>query len=88
MDHQRGAKRSTARAAVNRVWALLFGAATFLFWHLLLNQNDAYLDALRQTRVMVALGLVLLYGGLTVATWLFFRVRNRSALTGEVAGAA
>ena len=70
------------------VWALLFGAATFLFWHLLLNQNDAYLDALRQTRVMVALGLVLLYGGLTVATWLFFKVRNRSALTGEVAGGA
>ena len=49
------------------VWALLFGAATFLFWHLLLNQNDAYLDALRQTRVRIALGLVLLYGGLTVA---------------------
>ena len=70
------------------VWVLLFGAATFLFWHLLLNQNDAYLDALRQTRVMVALGLVLLYGGLTVATWLFFKVRNRSALTGEVAGGA
>jgi hypothetical protein len=60
------------------VWAGLFGFVTFLFWHLLLNQNDAYLDALRQTRVAVALGLVLLYGAVTIATWLFFRLRARS----------
>jgi hypothetical protein len=58
------------------VWAGSFGLATFLFWHLLLNQNDAYLDALRQTRVAVALGLVLAYGAVTVGTWLFFKVRN------------
>jgi len=67
-------------------WALLFGAATFLFWHLLLNQNDAYLDALRQTRVVVALGLVLLYGGLTVATWLFFKVRAGMPTTSDALG--
>ena len=64
-------------------WAGLFGLATFLFWHLLLNQNDAYLDALRQTRVAVALGLVLLYGALTVATWLFFNLRSGGPATGE-----
>jgi hypothetical protein len=58
------------------VWAGVFGTATFLFWHLLLNQNDAYLAALSQTRVKVALGLVLLYGGLTMATWLFFKLRS------------
>jgi hypothetical protein len=60
-------------------WALMFGTATFLFWHLLLNQNDAYLDALRQTRVVAALGLVLLYGLLTLGTWLFFKAWNRWA---------
>ena len=60
-------------------WALIFGTATFLFWHLLLNQNDAYLDALRQTRVVAALGLVLLYGMLTLGTWLFFKAWNRRA---------
>jgi hypothetical protein len=60
-------------------WALVFGTATFLFWHLLLNQNDAYLDALRQTRVVVALGLVLLYGLVTLGTWLFFKAWNRRA---------
>jgi hypothetical protein len=60
------------------VWVGAFGFVTFLFWHLLLNQDDAYLDALRQTRVAVALGLVLLYGALTLATWLFFRLRGRS----------
>jgi len=57
------------------VWAGLFGLATFLFWHLLLNQNDAYLDALRQTRVAIALGLVLIYGEVTLATWLIFKIR-------------
>jgi hypothetical protein len=62
------------------VWAGVFGIATFLFWHLLLNQNDAYLDALSQTRVKVALGLVILYGALTAATWLFFKVRSRSTV--------
>ncbi|MGZ8501391.1 MAG: FGLLP motif-containing membrane protein [Candidatus Limnocylindrales bacterium] len=60
-------------------WALMFGTATFLFWHLLLNQNDAYLDALRQTRVVAALGLVLLYGLVTLGTWLFFKAWNRWA---------
>ena len=60
-------------------WAGVFGVSTFLFWHLLLNQNDAYLDALRQTRVAVAMGLVLLYGAVTVATWLFFKVRTGSS---------
>jgi len=61
------------------VWAGLFGLATFLFWHLLLNQNDAYLDALRQTRVAIALGLVLIYGEVTLATWLFFKIRASRA---------
>jgi hypothetical protein len=61
------------------VWVVLFGGATFLFWHLLLNQDDAYLDALRQTRVAVALGLVLLYGLVTLGTWLFFKAWNRRA---------
>ncbi|MEA2535796.1 MAG: hypothetical protein QOF11_30 [Chloroflexota bacterium] len=60
-------------------WALMFGTATFLFWHLLLNQNDAYLDALRQTRVVMALGLVLLYGLVTLGTWLFFKAWNHRA---------
>jgi hypothetical protein len=58
-------------------WALMFGTATFLFWHLLLNQNDSYLDALRQTRVVMALGLVLLYGLVTLGTWLFFKAWSR-----------
>ncbi len=67
------------------VWAGLFGLATFLFWHLLLNQNDAYLDALRQTRVVLALGLVLLYAGVTLGTWLFFKIRAGRALAVEPA---
>jgi hypothetical protein len=67
------------------VWAGLFGVATFLFWHLLLNQNDAYLDALRQTRVTVALGLVLLYGAVTLGTWLFFKVRSTRTATPQPA---
>ncbi len=62
----------------NRViWIVLFGLATFLFWHLLLNQNDSYLDAMRQTRVIAALGLVIAYGLVTAGTWLFFKLRQR-----------
>ena len=67
------------------VWAGLFGLATFLFWHLLLNQNDAYLDALRHTRVAMALGLVLLYGAVTVGTWLFFKIRAVRTVVAEPA---
>ena len=61
------------------VWIALFGVATFLFWHLLLNQDGAYLDALQQTRVAVALGLVLLYALVTLGTWLFFLAWDRRA---------
>jgi len=62
----------------NRIaWGLLFGAATFLFWHLVINSYSSYLDAFKQTSVVLALAMLAVYGGLTVATWGFFRIRRR-----------
>ena len=66
-------------------WAGIFGAATFLFWQLILNQYSAYLDAFRQTAVMTALGLVLFYVAVTLGTWGFFRIRRRLVGTRRLA---
>ena len=57
------------------LWLLLFGAAAFLFWHVLLNQEGAFLKALEQRRVVAALVLLSLYSIITVFTWLYFRGR-------------
>jgi hypothetical protein len=57
-------------------WAGIFGVATFLFWHLILNQYSAYLDAFRQSAVTTAIALVLFYAAVTLGTWAFFRVRR------------
>jgi hypothetical protein len=66
-------------------WASIFGAATFLFWHLILNQYGAYLDAFRQTAVTTALALVLFYVAVTLGTWTFFRLRRRLVRTRRAA---
>jgi hypothetical protein len=59
-------------------WALLFGISTFLFWQLVINQYASYLDAFRQTNVQICLAILAIYGGLTLATWAFFRYRRRN----------
>jgi hypothetical protein len=58
-------------------WALAFGSATFLFWHLLVNPDEGYLDALRETKVVVVLSLVVVYVAVTLGTWSYFRWRQR-----------
>jgi hypothetical protein len=58
-------------------WVLIFGTATFLFWQLLINPDAGYLDALRETKVVVAVSLVVFYVVVTLGTWSFFRWRAR-----------
>ena len=60
-------------------WAVMFGVATFLFWQLLINPDQGYLDALRQTRVVVVLALVVFYVLITFGTWSYFRWRAQRA---------
>lgn len=56
-------------------WVLVFGTVTFLWWQLLLNQDDAYAAAFEQTNVRVVLftlGAFMLTTGLL---WSYFRFR-------------
>jgi choline-glycine betaine transporter len=57
-------------------WAIVFGVVTFLFWQLLINPDAGYLDALRQTRVVLVLVLVAFYVVVTAGTWSYFRWRT------------
>jgi hypothetical protein len=60
-----------------RAWLLLAGISTLLFWHVLINSNQAYFDALGSTvsvAALIALGVcVALSGG----AWLYFWLRAR-----------
>ncbi len=56
------------------VWAVVFGFSGFLFWHLLLNQNQSYLAAFAETKVIAAFTLVALFSIATVAVWTYFHL--------------
>ena len=56
-------------------WAAIFGTAVFLWWQLLLNRDQAYLDSFRQSSVhLVAIGLIL-FMCTTGLVWGYFRFR-------------
>jgi hypothetical protein len=55
------------------VWGVAFGLAAWLFFHVLINPGNAYLEALTSTKVLLMLGTLAAYDLLTVGTWLFFR---------------
>ena len=63
-------------------WALMFGIATFLFWQLLINPDAGYLDALRETKVVIVLSLVVFYVIVTLGTWSYFRWRSQPPTAG------
>ncbi len=56
-------------------WALTFGAVTFLWWQLLLNQDHAYVEAMEQTNVQVVLATVVVFMLTTGGLWSYFRFR-------------
>lgn len=60
-------------------WALTFGAVTFLWWQLLLNQDHAYVQALEQTNVQVVLATVVVFMITTGGLWSYFRFRPSPA---------
>ena len=61
------------------IWALTMGAAALLFWHVLLNDQREYFGALSETTTMVAIIVGGVCLGLTVVTWLFFKLRPKGA---------
>lgn len=75
------------------LWLLMFGAAGFLFWHVLLNQEGAYVEALQEKSSIAVFGLLSFYSMVTLVTWAYFRGRvygwatpSMAAVRGTLAG--
>ena len=71
-------------------WALVFGGAVFLWWQLLLNRDQEYVNSFRQSSVQVVVAGLIVFMGVTGVTWLFFRfhVKEEDAAELELAHAA
>lgn len=64
----------------NRViWALLFGASLFGFFHILIGPSSGYLSTLTAPAWLAALGVFAAFGAFTVLFWAWFRFRPAPA---------
>ncbi len=61
------------------VWLGVTGITAFLFWHVLLNAERESFDTLSETTPAIALLLMGLCFGMTLAAYLFFRIKNAGA---------
>ncbi len=59
------------------VWLAVFVSVSFLFFHILFYREEAYFDALRNTKVVGAGAVFTAYLAVTFGTWGFFNIRNR-----------
>ena len=59
------------------VWLAVFVSVSFLFFHILFYREEAYFDALRNTKVIGAGAVFVAYLLVTFGTWGFFSIRNR-----------
>lgn len=59
------------------VWLAVFVSVSFLFFHILFYREEAYFDALRNTKVVGAGAVFTAYLTVTFGTWGFFNIRNR-----------
>lgn len=57
------------------VWAAVAMLASFLFWHVVINRDRQFFDALRQAESLAVLALFLLYTSLSIGLWAYFRWR-------------
>ena len=57
-------------------WALLWGAGLFAFVHILIGPTSGYVSELSPAAFMAALGVFAAFGALSIATWLYFRLRT------------
>ena len=64
-------------------WVLLFATITFLWWQLLLNRDQAYLNAFKHSSVWLAIVALLFFMATTGGVWLYFRYRTRFEGEGE-----
>ena len=57
------------------IWALLFGASLFGFFHILIGPSSGYLSDLSLQGWLAALGVFAAFGAFTVLFWAWFRFR-------------
>jgi hypothetical protein len=60
-------------------WALLWGLSVFAFLHILIGPTSGYVAELSPTAFAAALGVFAAFGALSIATWLYFRLRPQPA---------
>ena len=58
------------------VWAVLWAVSLFAFFHILIGPTSGYVSELSPQGFVAALGVFAAFGVLSVATWLYFRVRT------------
>ena len=63
------------------VWAALWAVSLVAFFHILIGPTSGYVSELTPSAFMAALGVFAAFGALSIATWLYFRVRaNREPI--------
>jgi hypothetical protein len=68
----------------NRViWAVLFGASLFAFFHILIGPTSGYLSNLTAPAWLAALGVFGAFAAFTVLFWAWFRFRPAPVAEGE-----
>jgi len=65
------------------VWAVLFGASLFAFFHILIGPTSGYLSELSAPAWLAALGVFAAFGLFTILFWAWFRFRPAPVAEGE-----
>jgi hypothetical protein len=68
------------------VWALLFGASLFAFFHILIGPTSGYLSELSAPAWLAALGVFAAFGVFTILFWAWFRFRPSPVTEGSSEG--
>ncbi len=64
------------------IWAVLFGASLFAFFHILIGPTSGYLSDLSAPAWLAALGVFAAFGVFTVLFWAWFRFRPSPVVEG------
>jgi hypothetical protein len=65
------------------IWAVLFGASLFAFFHILIGPTSGYLSTLSGPAWLAALGVFAAFGLFTILFWAWFRFRPAPVAEGE-----
>ena len=68
------------------IWAALFGASLFAFFHILIGPTSGYLSQFSYQGWLAAMGVFAAFGAFTVLFWAWFRFRPSPAAEGSSQG--